>query len=94
MGEQPDGKFVFQCGGSLIALLPRGSPTKADHTALSFEVQDVVAEFAALEDRGVVFNDYDLPGLKTVDHVCVLGAAKAAWFHDTEGDILCVHELI
>ena len=36
--------------------------------------------------------DYDFPGLKTVDHVCVLGAEKAAWFEDPEGNILCLHE--
>ncbi len=37
--------------------------------------------------------DYDLPGLKTTDHVCVLGAEKAAWFKkDTEGNYLCLHE--
>jgi catechol 2,3-dioxygenase-like lactoylglutathione lyase family enzyme len=36
--------------------------------------------------------DYDFPGLKTVDHVCVLGAEKAAWFKDTEGNYLCIHE--
>jgi hypothetical protein len=29
-----------------------------------------------------------------VDHVCVLGAEKAAWFNDTEGNILCLHEAI
>ena len=45
-----------------------------------------------LEARGVVFHDYDLPGLKTVNHVCVLGSEKAAWFSDTEGNILCLHE--
>lgn len=32
------------------------------------------------------------PGLKTVNHVCVLGAEKAAWFKDTEGNYLCIHE--
>jgi hypothetical protein len=42
--------------------------------------------------RGVVFADYDLPGLKTVEHVCVLGSEKAAWFSDSEGSILCLHE--
>ncbi len=42
--------------------------------------------------RGVVFDDYDLPGLKTVEHVCVLGAEKAAWFKDPNGNILCLHE--
>jgi predicted enzyme related to lactoylglutathione lyase len=33
-----------------------------------------------------------LPGLKTVDHVCVLGSEKVAWFSDPEGNILCLHE--
>jgi len=47
---------------------------------------------AALKSRGVVFADYDFPGLKTEGHVCVLGSEKAAWFEDTEGNILCLHE--
>jgi hypothetical protein len=47
---------------------------------------------SSLAARGVVFDDYDLPGLKTVDHVCVLGSEKAAWFRDPEGNILCLHE--
>jgi hypothetical protein len=55
-------------------------------------VEDIAATITDLEKRGVVFSDYDLPGLKTVDHVCVLGAEKAAWFNDTEGNILCLHE--
>ena len=50
------------------------------------------AAIRRLETRGVVFADYDLPGLKTVDHVCVLGSEKAAWFNDPEGNILCLHE--
>jgi len=52
------------------------------------------ADFFDAMRRGVVFNDYDLPGLKTVNHVCVLGFEKAAWFGDTEGNILCLHEAI
>jgi catechol-2,3-dioxygenase len=94
MGAQPEGKFVYRCGGSLLALFPRGTPTRADPTAVSFEVQDNVAEIAALENRGVSFNDHDLPGLETADHACVLGAEKAAWFNDTEGNILCIHETL
>ena len=35
-----------------------------------------------------MFADYDFPGLKTVDHVCVLGAEKAAWFKDTDDNVL------
>lgn len=91
-GLKPDGKFVYRCGGATLALFPREAGTKADHTAVSFQVGDIAAEVRDLERRGVVFNDYDLPGFKTVNHVCVLGAEKAAWFNDTEGNILCLHE--
>jgi hypothetical protein len=55
-------------------------------------VTDILAAVPELEGRGVAFADYDLPGLQTVDHVCVLGSEKAAWFEDTEGNLLCLHE--
>src|SRR4029078_12413790 len=38
LGKTGDGKYLFEANGSLIALLPKPEPTKADHTALSFEV--------------------------------------------------------
>ena len=40
------------------------------------------------------FEDYDLPGLRTVDHIAEMGNEKAAWFCDTEGNILCLHEML
>lgn len=92
VGLKPDGKFVYRCGGAEIALFPKAEGTKAQHTALSFRVADIKAAIRDLERRGVKFADYDLPGLKTVEHVCVLGAEKAAWFEDPEGNILCLHE--
>jgi hypothetical protein len=55
-------------------------------------VDDITAEVRDLESRGVAFEDYDLPGLHTVEHICVLGAEKAAWFKDPDGNILCIHE--
>lgn len=91
-GFKPDGKFVYAVGGSTLALFPKPEGTKADHTAISFRVADVAASIAQLERAGVVFEDYDFPGLKTVNHVCVLGAEMAAWFKDTEGNVLCIHE--
>lgn len=90
--EKPDGKVVYHCGGTEIALFPKPEGTKAEHTALSFRVDDIRSSIAELEGRGVVFADYDLPGFKTVEHVCVLGSEKAAWFSDPEGNILCLHE--
>ena len=92
VGAQADGKFLYRCAGTEIALFPKPEGTKAEHTALSFRVADIAASVKALKDRGVRFADYDLPGLKTVEHVCVLGSEKAAWFEDPEGNILCLHE--
>ena len=92
LGQKPDGKFIYHCGGTEIALFPRPGGTKAEHTALSFRVADIGKAIGELEGRGVKFADYDLPGLKTVEHVCVLGSEKAAWFQDPEGNILCLHE--
>lgn len=89
---RPDGKFEYAVGGSTLALFPKTDGTKAEHTAISFRVADIHESIKELKRAGVVFESYDLPGLKTVDHVCVLGAEKAAWFKDTEGNYLCLHE--
>ena len=94
LGPSGDGKYLFEASGGLIALLQKPEPTKADHTALSFEVPNAGAAVEELAARGVTFEEYDLPGLKTVDKVCILGSEKAAWFKDTEGNILCIHELV
>lgn len=90
--ERPDGKVVYRCAGCEIALFPKAEGTKAEHTAISFRVEEINAAIAELEGRGVVFADYDLPEFRTVGHVCVLGSEKAAWFTDSEGNILCLHE--
>lgn len=91
-GFRPDGKFVYTVGGSTLALFPKPEGTRADHTAISFRVADIAASIAQLQRAGVVFEDYDFPDLKTVNHVCVLGSEKAAWFRDPEGNFLCLHE--
>ena len=91
-GFKPDGKFLYQVGGSTLALFPKPEGTKAEHTAVSFRVSDIARSVVELKKAGVVFESYDLPDFKTVNHVCVLGAEKAAWFKDTEGNFLCIHE--
>jgi catechol 2,3-dioxygenase-like lactoylglutathione lyase family enzyme len=92
-GARPDGKFLYRCAnGAVLALFPKPDGTKAEHTAVSFAVNDIAASIESLKERGVTFHDYDLPGFRTVNHVCVLGSEKAAWFSDPEGNILCIHE--
>jgi catechol 2,3-dioxygenase-like lactoylglutathione lyase family enzyme len=94
-GRNSEGQEMFSLGGgSGLALMPGPDVTPTGRTELSFEVADIAAEIKDLERRGVVFADYDLPDLKTVDHVCVLGSQKAAWFEDPDGNVLCLHEVV
>jgi catechol 2,3-dioxygenase-like lactoylglutathione lyase family enzyme len=91
-GLAADGKFVLRASGTKFGLIPKPEGTKAEHTTVGFEVDDVAAEIRTLKSRGVAFEDYDFPGFKTVDHMIVIGTDKAAWFKDTEGNILCLHQ--
>jgi catechol 2,3-dioxygenase-like lactoylglutathione lyase family enzyme len=94
LGRSGDGKVQFASTNGVLALLERPAAPRGENTAISFEVPDAGAAVAELSARGVVFEDYDLPGLKTVAKVCVLGSEKAAWFKDTEGNLLCIHEVV
>ena len=92
-GQATDGNMLFGLAGSgVLALLKDPDAKPSVHTTASFEVGDIAGVMSELDTKGVVFEDYDLPDLKTVDHVCVLGSEKAAWFKDPDGNILCLHE--
>ena len=82
----------FKAGeGTQINLYRRDAATKADHTVGSFRVKDVEATVAALSARGVVFEQYDAPGMKTdANGIASIGPFKSAWLVDTEGNILAV----
>ncbi len=62
----------------------------AQHTQAGWMVVDVEATVQELRGRGVVFEEYDFPGLKTVNGIADLGYERAAWFKDSEGNILAV----
>jgi len=90
-GENPVGELQFRLGGgSMLVLLPRDAGSQSKSTALSWEVADVETEMAELEARGVTFEDYDMPGEKSPSGVVTAGGAKAAWFKDSEGNIMAV----
>ena len=92
-GAKADGSFWMRTDdGSSIALIPRPDRQPSPYTALSFEVDNLEGEISDLEQRGVRFEDYDLPGLKTENHVFRTEDEKCAWFADTEGNILCIHQ--
>lgn len=56
-------------------------------------VEDLEAEVAELRGRGVAFEEYDGPGLRTVDGIATTPAGKGAWFKDSEGNVLTITQL-
>lgn len=92
-GKTDDGSELLGAdGGPMLQLVPVSDGRHSEHTALSFEVTDIEDTVRDLEARGVMFQDYDLPTLKTENHVCTTESEKSAWFMDTEHNILCVHQ--
>jgi catechol 2,3-dioxygenase-like lactoylglutathione lyase family enzyme len=94
VAEETEGGLSFDMGGGTRFLLfpTQGSPS-GTHTQMGFQVDDIESEVAALKARGVEFLEYDLPGLKTVNSIADNGPARAAWFHDSEGNLLGVVQL-
>ena len=87
--EETPGGVMYECaGGSRFALYPTSGVASGAHTQAGWSVADVEAEVAALRAKGVEFIEYDAPGLKTVNGVATFEATKAAWFTDSEGNLL------
>lgn len=86
--------LLFQCGdGTTLLVYGRSAANKADHTQVRFWTDDVERDVRELESRGVVFEDYDFPTLKTVDHVATTaGIGKSAWFKDPDGNTLALFQ--
>ncbi len=92
--DNTSGIVVFECGnGTSMELYQRG-PSKADHTVATFEVSDIEEEVNALRGKGVNFEDYDTPEIKTQNGIATQSSIKAAWFKDSDGNILCIHQII
>src|SRR5215813_3853193 len=86
--------LLFECGdGTTLLVYGRPAPNKADHTQVRFWTGDVESDVRELESRGAVFEDYDFPTLKTVDHVATTpGIGKSAWFKDPDGNTLALFQ--
>jgi len=82
---------IYECGnGSIVFMYESGGAGTSKASVAYWNVPDVEAEVAALRERGVVFEEYDMPGLKTVNGI--LEGGGAAWFKDSEGNILAIIE--
>jgi len=87
--RMPDGAIV-QIGANYL-LIYKTDFRRGENTVASFLVDDVKATVRELRDRGITFEEYDLPGLKTEDGVVSLGDfGQTAWFKDSEGNTIAV----
>ena len=84
----------FQTGDSLFGLYPnQDAAGSALHTLGSFMVEDIEATVTELRSRGIDFEEYDMPGLKTENGIAQIGPEKVAFFKDPDGNILSVVEV-
>ena len=80
-------------GGTSFSIYETQYAGQAGHTIAQWHVDDVDKEVRDLIAKGVAFEVYDMPGVEWNGHVATLpGMGKAAWFKDSEGNIMCVDE--
>jgi catechol 2,3-dioxygenase-like lactoylglutathione lyase family enzyme len=94
--EERPGGLRYRCGGGSFGLFASAGAASGTHTQMGWDVADIEATVATLRSRGVVFEEYDLPGLKTVNGIARIEGnypskgvgERAAWFRDSEGNLL------
>jgi catechol 2,3-dioxygenase-like lactoylglutathione lyase family enzyme len=94
--EAREGGLRYVCGGTEFALFASAGAPSGEHTQMGWEVDDIEATVRPLRARGVVFEEYDLPGLTTVNGIADIEGnypskgtgERGAWFRDSEGNML------
>ena len=87
--ERPGGLRYETEGGSWFLVYRSEFAGTAKSTCMRFEVEDVESAVRQLRARGIVFEEYDLPGVKTVDGIAEHeSGARGAWFKDPDGNVL------
>ncbi|OUL99128.1 VOC family protein [Variovorax sp. JS1663] len=87
--ETAGGVIYEFAGGTACFLYPTPNAGTSQASQAFWEVADIEREVAELKSRGVVFEDYGMPG-QDANGILTDGGAKAAWFKDTEGNIMAV----
>lgn len=90
--EEYAGGVIYECGGTEVFLYPTSNAGTSKASQAYWEVDDVEVEVAELKARGVIFEEYDMPGVTLKNSIAIGGGAKTAWFKDTEGNTLAISE--
>ena len=89
--EELAGGIVYQFGGATACFLYPSEHAGTSQASQAFwQVDDVEREVAALKSKGVQFEQYDMPGADRDSGIVTDGGAKAAWFRDSEGNIMAI----
>jgi catechol 2,3-dioxygenase-like lactoylglutathione lyase family enzyme len=83
----------FKAGQGTLLVYESVGAGKSRHTVAGFRVDDVDDVVSTLRARGVEFEDYDLPDLKTEDGVAAVGDVRAAWCRDPDGNLLAIESV-
>jgi catechol 2,3-dioxygenase-like lactoylglutathione lyase family enzyme len=94
--EERPGGVLYEMAGGVFALFQSAGASRGEFTQMGWDVDDIEATVAGLKERGVVFEEVDVPGLKTVDGIAEVAGnypskgrgERAAWFRDSEGNLL------
>jgi predicted enzyme related to lactoylglutathione lyase len=90
--EEYAGGVIYDCGGAEVFMYPTKNAGTSRASQAFWQVNDVETEVAELKARGVVFEEYDMPGIRMKNSIATAGGAKTAWFKDSEGNILAVSQ--
>jgi catechol 2,3-dioxygenase-like lactoylglutathione lyase family enzyme len=87
--------LFYECGGGSFLVFPSSGAPSGTHDQLGFVVEDVEAAVAQLRARGVDFETYEAPpGSTFSDGIMDYGTVKAAWFKDSEGNLISVAQFL
>lgn len=96
IGLQPKGEYaggvIYECVGTGVFMYPTPNAGTSKASQAFWQVNDVEAEVAELKERGLKFEEYDMPGVPMKNSIVTAGGAKTAWFKDTEGNILAISQ--
>ena len=93
--KQINGGVVYEfAGGTAAFLYPTSNAGTSRASQAFWDVHDIKAEVAELKKRGVKFEEYDVPGMKTENGIATGGGAKAAWFKDSEGNTMALIQTV
>src|SRR3989442_7678268 len=91
--EEYAGGVIYECGNGSWVFMYRSAGAGTSKASTAFwAVDDVVTEVAELKARGVVFEESDMPGIKTLNSIATGCGAQTAWVKDSEGNILAVSQ--